>query len=82
MHRSAPAAVLAPRNGAAAEAFSTLRRVMLRIDAWLQARDRAAADREVLASMSDRELIDIGLDRAGVNFVAQRARMRDDDCPY
>ena len=47
-----------------------LRAIARKVDAWLAARRRVAADRAALASMSDRELIDIGLDRAHANAIA------------
>lgn len=40
------------------------------LDAWLEGRRRAAAARRDLAEMSDRELRDIGLDRADIRAVA------------
>jgi uncharacterized protein YjiS (DUF1127 family) len=40
------------------------------LDTWLEARRLAAAARRDLAEMSDRELRDIGLDRADVRAVA------------
>lgn len=48
----------------------TLGAVALRVDAWLEARRRAAAARIDLARMSDRELRDIGLDRGQIDAVA------------
>jgi uncharacterized protein YjiS (DUF1127 family) len=59
---------------AAAEALYA---VALRIDAWLARRRHAADDREALASMSDRDLMDIGINRASVDAVAGGAWMRD-----
>jgi uncharacterized protein YjiS (DUF1127 family) len=47
------------------------------VNSWLAARSRFAADRDALVSMSDRELIDIGLDRASVDFAAGGGRVRD-----
>lgn len=40
------------------------------LDGWLEARRLAAAARRDLAEMSDRELRDIGLDRADIRAVA------------
>ena len=40
------------------------------LDAWLEARRLAAAARRDLAEMSERELRDIGLDRADIRAVA------------
>ena len=46
------------------------------ITAWFQARDRAAADRDALAQMSDRELCDIGLGCLSGRYAADRAFAR------
>jgi uncharacterized protein YjiS (DUF1127 family) len=59
------------------EATNVLRGVAQRVDSWLAARKRVSEDLDVLAKMSDRELVDIGLDRASVNFVASGGRTRD-----
>ncbi len=59
---------------AAAEALYAL---ALRIDAWLAHRKHAADDREALAGMSDRDLMDIGISRASVDAIADGAWMRD-----
>jgi uncharacterized protein YjiS (DUF1127 family) len=59
------------------EATSVLRGFAQRIDAWLAARKRVSQDLDALAKMSDRELIDIGLDRASVNYIANGGRTRD-----
>jgi len=48
-----------------------------RLDAWLAARRRAAQDRADLATMSERELADIGLPRASVEPAARGAWSRD-----
>lgn len=48
-----------------------------RLDAWLGARRRAAQDHAALAAMSDRELADIGLPRASVDYAATSAWKRD-----
>lgn len=53
-----------------------LRTTLRRIEAWFEARKRAAEDREVLASMSDRDLRDIGIERASVNAVADGIWLR------
>jgi uncharacterized protein YjiS (DUF1127 family) len=47
------------------------------VEDWHKQRRRAAADREALANMSDRELLDIGIPRASVQAVAERAWLRD-----
>ena len=49
-------------------------------EAWHQRRRRAAADREALANMSDRELIVIGIPRGSVHAVAERVWLRDYPC--
>ncbi len=54
-----------------------LRAIARSIDAWLAARQRAAQDLDAFASMSDRELRDIGMNRASTNFVALGGRIRD-----
>jgi uncharacterized protein YjiS (DUF1127 family) len=59
------------------DAFNALHRLAQRIEAWLATRKRASADLDALARMSDRELIDIGLDRGSVNFVGSGGRVRD-----
>jgi uncharacterized protein YjiS (DUF1127 family) len=59
------------------EAFKALHRLAQRFDAWLATRKRASQDLDALARMSDRELTDIGLDRASVNFVGSGGRVRD-----
>lgn len=52
------------------------RGMLTTITAWLQARGRAAADRDALARMSDRELCDIGLGCFGTRCAADRAFVR------
>lgn len=47
------------------------------VDSWLASRRRVSDDLDALARMSDRELIDIGLDRASVDYVANGGRTRD-----
>jgi uncharacterized protein YjiS (DUF1127 family) len=59
------------------EAMSSLREAAQRIEAWLEARSRISLDRDALARMSDRELLDIGLDRASVNVAAEGTWKRD-----
>ncbi len=46
------------------------------ITAWFHARGRAAADRDALARMSDRELCDIGLGCLSRRCAADRAFVR------
>ena len=54
-----------------------LRAIAAKIQAWREMRERASADRDVLANMSDRELQDIGLDRARANAIANGAWMHE-----
>jgi uncharacterized protein YjiS (DUF1127 family) len=61
------------------ETWHALRSLARRVEAWREARRRAAADREALAGMSDRELLDIGIPRSSVSAVADRMWLRD--CP-
>ena len=56
---------------ALAEALAALRGLARGVEAWLEARRRVAADRDALAAMSERELLDIGLDRASANAVVR-----------
>ena len=60
-----------------AEAVNTVHAFARRIDSWLATRRRASDDLDALARMSDRELIDIGLDRASVDYVGHGGRARD-----
>ena len=62
------------------EAAAALRAWARHVNAWLQRRRRVAADRDALANMSDRELIDIGIPRGSIDAAASRAWLRD--CPY
>ena len=59
------------------DAIHALLAIARSIDAWLAARQRAAQDLDALASMSDRELRDIGMNRASTHFVALGGRIRD-----
>ena len=80
---STPAVLTAPTDTfarvAVALAYGTraLRRQARHLDAWLEARKRAAQDRTDLAAMSDRELADIGVNRASVEAVAAGSWSRD-----
>lgn len=74
MNRCTTIAPTAPwTGGALIEALSGLAR---RARNWLDARWRAADDRTILAAMSDRELRDIGIERASVDAVADGVWMR------
>ena len=61
-----------------ADALRTVRGVFTRLDAWLDARQRAFDDDLALAQLSDRDLHDIGLDRGFVSAVARGRWTRDD----
>ena len=52
-------------------------RTAVGLDRWLAHRRRAAADLDVLASMSDRELADIAVDRSSAAAIAAGAWQRD-----
>jgi uncharacterized protein YjiS (DUF1127 family) len=47
------------------------------LDGWIAARRRASRDRDDLAAMSDRELLDIGLCRGSVDAAASGGWPRD-----
>jgi uncharacterized protein YjiS (DUF1127 family) len=66
-HPATTAATLPRSPAALGEALRALRAVAQRLDAWLEARKRAAEDRDTLARMSDRDLHDIGLERGCVH---------------
>ena len=72
-----PAATIAPWSATLRNLIDALRAVARRIDAWSAARARVAADREILANMSDRELLDIGLERGVARAVAEGRWTRD-----
>ena len=54
-----------------------LRRSARRLDAWTLARDKAAADRNALLAMSERELRDIGIDASQIRAVTNDHWVRD-----
>jgi uncharacterized protein YjiS (DUF1127 family) len=66
-----------PLPAAFSGAMNTWRHFVQAIDSWLAARKRIADDRDSLARMSDRELVDIGMNRASVDFVAHGGGTRD-----
>jgi len=80
MHAQIATAVPPSLPSLLVEGTTALRGFAQRVDAWLAGRKRVAADRDALARMSDRELIDIGVNRASVRFVAEGGRLRD--CPF
>jgi uncharacterized protein YjiS (DUF1127 family) len=48
-----------------------------KVDAWRLAKRRTAQDRDTLASMSDRELLDIGIARGSVRATLDRMWLRE-----
>lgn len=70
--RTHPSPALAPttpgtlRSGNLRDGAVALHTALTRVGAWLAARHRAAADRAVLAGMSERELRDIGMHAAAL----------------
>lgn len=66
---------------AIAEKIPAWRAIAEKIKTWLATRERASADRDILANMSERELLDIGLNRASADAIANgmwiRERSRD-----
>jgi uncharacterized protein YjiS (DUF1127 family) len=57
--------------------ISALRALARRITGWLDGRRRVRDDRRTLAGMSDRELLDIGIDRASVKAVVAGTWVRE-----
>lgn len=62
---------------ALAASARAVRRTAAGLDRWLAARRRATDDLAMLSTMSDRELADIGVDRASVAAVAAGTWLRD-----
>ncbi|HVJ72433.1 MAG TPA: DUF1127 domain-containing protein [Casimicrobiaceae bacterium] len=77
---TAPTDTLARLALALAVVLRALRTQARRLDAWFAARKRAAQDRRDLATMSDRELADIGVSRASVDAIATGGWSRDSYC--
>lgn len=75
-----PAATIAPWSATLRNLIDALRAIARGMDAWSAARARVATDREILANMSDRELLDIGLER-GVARAAAEGRWTRDTWP-
>ena len=67
---AAPVAGLARVLATLADMLASMMSLAQRLDAFLVAQRRAAKDRLDLASMSDRELADIGLPRASIDSAA------------
>jgi len=59
-----------------------VRRAAHRLDAWLEARRHSADARAALSEMSDRELRDIGLDRADIREVVKGGSPRAVDLRF
>jgi uncharacterized protein YjiS (DUF1127 family) len=78
--RTVPPLVTAPTDAFARLAEAVVAKARA-VDAWLAARRRASQDRDDLASMSDRELCDIGLNRASVDAAATGSWSRDPFAP-
>ena len=66
-----------PLSGALDGTTSALGAIAQSIQRWHAMRMRASADRDTLANMSDRELLDIGLDRTRANVIANAVGMRE-----
>jgi uncharacterized protein YjiS (DUF1127 family) len=74
---TAPSVAALRKTPAFGARLSALRALARSVDAWLERRRRVGRDRDTLAGMSDRELLDIGLDRGSVDAVASGRWMRD-----
>jgi len=78
MHSAAATAIPhRPVQSQLSDAINALHAILRSIEAWLAARHRATQDLDALAGMSDRELRDIGMNRASTHFVALGGRIRD-----
>ena len=71
------ATTIRPLPAVLGDVIGVLHTLAQRADSWLAQRKRAAQDLDALATMSDRELVDIGLNRASVTFVGNGGRIRD-----
>ena len=71
------AATIRPLPAVLSDVIDVLHTWAQKIDSWLAAHKRASQDLDALARMSDRELGDIGLNRASVTFVGSGGRIRD-----
>ena len=56
---------------------AALRHIVDRARIWRAARRRKVEDREALATMSDRDLLDIGVSRASIDDLAAGRWVRD-----
>jgi uncharacterized protein YjiS (DUF1127 family) len=73
---TAPSALTAPTDALARIADYAVAKARA-LDAWLAAQRRASRDRDDLAAMSDRELLDIGLSRGSADAAASGSWSRD-----
>jgi len=71
------AAVLVGLGNVLHDGAAALRTLGQQVDGWLLHRRRAAADRHELVRMSDRELRDIGVDRASIEPIVNGAWLRE-----
>lgn len=71
------ATIAAPWSPTLRKVIYALHAIARAVDAWSTARARVAADREILAKMSDRELLDIGLERGVARAAAEGRWTRD-----
>lgn len=72
MRADATAVPLLRLPAALADATCALRALAKMVGAWREAGKRAAEDRDVLARMSDRDLLDIGIARSSVTAATDR----------
>jgi uncharacterized protein YjiS (DUF1127 family) len=77
--RSPQAALLYRLSVVLRATAAVLRATAYRLDGWLAARRLAAAARQYLSEMSERELRDIGLARADIEHVARGGSPRSAD---
>jgi uncharacterized protein YjiS (DUF1127 family) len=66
-----------PPSSILADVVNALHEIAQAAGSWFAARQRISDDHDALARMSDRELFDIGLDRASVDYAAHGGRVRD-----
>ena len=71
------AAVLVGLGNVLHDGAAVLRTFGQDVDGWIAHRRRAAADRHELVRMSDRELRDIGVNRACIEPIANGVWMRE-----
>jgi uncharacterized protein YjiS (DUF1127 family) len=76
-----PAALIFQLAALLHDAAGELRALAMRVDARMAERKRQQETRRILAEMSDRELRDIGLDRAQLRAVHAGHPVREIDAP-